>query len=191
MPMVSVWSRPNGLPMAKHLLPDHEVAGRRRSGAASRVLAGPASDAQDRKVLVGGATPTHPGRPTPSWSAKRHPHPALTLGDDVEVGDDVAVAVPHEAAAAALRDLHDVHGEEVAAQRHRGDVGDGAGGVAEHLDVAPLAVGEPGRQRYRRRQRLGGAPAALSRPPPGPIPGPANRRGRARTGRRRTRLRAG
>src|SRR5690606_12696148 len=72
---------------------------------------------------------------------KRHDDPPRA-GDDVEVRDDVALLVPHEAAPLALRDLLEVEAEEASADREIADEDDRRGGLLEDGDEPPLLLAE-------------------------------------------------
>ena len=62
--------------------------------------------------------------------------------DDVEVRDDVALLIPHEARAGALRDLGDVERHPIAARREARDVDDRARELLEHVDRRLLVGAE-------------------------------------------------
>ena len=138
-PVVSVWSRPNGLPMAKTFWPTCRSA--ELPTAMGQQLAPGGVDVQHGEVLVGvGADQRRSvggvvGQRDTSAQAWR-------VLDDVEVGDDVAVLVPDEARAGALRHLLDVEVPEIALHRQRGDVDDGGLGLLVDLDVGFLDLGQ-------------------------------------------------
>ena len=108
-PVVSVWSRPNGLPIASTFWPTLSVADWPIGSGSS--FCGGASMCEHREVLVGrGADDLRRvGRAVVERDRR-----AVADLDDVEVRDDVAVLIPHEARAGALRDLGDVERHPVA-----------------------------------------------------------------------------
>ncbi len=106
----------------------------------------PGLDAQHREVLLGRRADQLgvPGR----LIAERHLRSLRAL-DDVEVGDDVPLVVPHEARAGAARHRVVVHGEEVAAHLDGGDV--------DHRRARRAGRGRWSPARRRRARWCGGA----------------------------------
>ena len=171
-PVVSVWSRPNGLPMANTFWPtcrSLDVPMRERAqafGAAPSIFSTARS--------FSGAAPTSLASQV-DVVGERDAGARLRALDDVEVGDDVARVVPDEAGAGAVRDLRQVEAEGVAAHGQRGD---------EH-HRGRGAAGRGRRWRARRSLSWPGADGALA------AAVAADRRGRqARSTRRRRRSRA-
>jgi hypothetical protein len=96
-------------------------------------------DLQHRQVAVGKRA--HQLGGVAGLVGQRHARRAAAL-DDVEVGDDVALVVPHEAGAGAARHLHHVHAEHVALRLQRGDVHHRGRDALEEIDVGLLVGGQ-------------------------------------------------
>ena len=98
MPLVTVWSKPKGLPMAMTFCPTW------RSRDAPMTTGARPLDAlvelEDGDVL-GRVAADQRGLDLPLIG--QADHELVALLDDVEVGDDVALVVPDEAGAAARR----------------------------------------------------------------------------------------
>ena len=175
-PVVSVWSRPKGLPMANTFWPT--LRSRERADRERRAACPPARRSCSTARSWSGARPTGCAFQV-DWSESVHLGPARAL-DHVEVGDDVPALVPHEAGAGALRDLHDVQAEEVAAHAHVRDVHDGGRGLLEEGRPWPprRRPGPPGRRWPGPRPWAGWARSAGRPPRPrGRLPGGPGRAG--------------
>ena len=149
-PVVRVWSRPKGLPMANTFCPtcrscdSPTVIGRSLSAGAvicstarSRSGAAPTSTAF-QELLIG----------------QGHLQP-VGVGDHVVVGDDPPLLVPDEARAGPLGNLLDVEAEQVASHGDAGDVDHRGGGVAEDVDGVALVAGQVAARLHRPADRPG------------------------------------
>src|SRR3989475_6138756 len=113
-------------------------------------------DPEDREVLLG--SDADDLRLPVGLVGERHGEGVAVL-DDVEVGHDVALTVPHDTAPSSLRDLLDVEGEDVAPERDGRDEHDRRLRAAEDLDVPLLLRREPlgqGRRGHGVRPSCGG-----------------------------------
>ena len=113
MPVVTVWSKPNGLPMAMTFLADLEVV---RRADRDRTQAGDLlAELEDGDVLRRIAADE---RGLDLFLIRQADHVFVALVDDMEVGDDVPLVVPDEARPAAPR-----HGLVRTNKRSRGHTG--------------------------------------------------------------------
>ena len=125
----------------------------RRAADADRLQqVGGRIDRQHREVLgrIGSDQAT-----LPAGAVGEDDHGAAGVADDVVVGDDVAILVPHETGTGALRDLLDVQAERRRRGHQRRDVHDRRRGRPEDLDRGLLDLGQIAARRDRPRDRVG------------------------------------